>query len=35
MLAVIEPGHDAWVVGDEEFVGYDFESKTAQEYASS
>jgi hypothetical protein len=31
---VIEPGHDAWVVGDEAFVGYEFESRTAQTYAS-
>src|ERR671936_794439 len=23
---VIEPGHDAWVVGDDTFVGYEFES---------
>ena len=23
---VIEPGHDAWVVGDDQFVGYEFES---------
>jgi quercetin dioxygenase-like cupin family protein len=30
---VIEPGHDAWVVGDEDFVGYEFESKAADEYA--
>jgi hypothetical protein len=30
---VIEPGHDAWVVGDEPFVGYEFESKSAEEYA--
>src|SRR5215217_7180761 len=22
---VIEPGHDAWVVGDERFVGFEFE----------
>ena len=29
----IEPGHDAWVVGDEGFVGYEFESKAAEEYA--
>ncbi len=29
----IEPGHDAWVVGDEGFVGYEFESKSAEEYA--
>lgn len=32
---VIEPGHDAWVVGDEAFVGYEFESKSAQIYAAS
>jgi hypothetical protein len=30
---VIEPGHDAWVVGDETFVGYEFESTAAEEYA--
>ena len=30
---VIEPGHDAWVVGDETFVGFEFESKSAEEYA--
>ena len=30
---VIEPGHDAWVVGDEPVVGYEFDSRTAQEYA--
>jgi hypothetical protein len=30
---VIEPGHDAWVVGDETFVAYEFESKSAEEYA--
>jgi hypothetical protein len=30
---VIEPGHDAWVVGDERFVGFEFESRAAQEYA--
>ena len=30
---VIEPGHDAWVVGDEPFVGYEFESKSAESYA--
>jgi mannose-6-phosphate isomerase-like protein (cupin superfamily) len=27
----IPPGHDAWVVGDEDFVGYEF--KSAGEYA--
>jgi mannose-6-phosphate isomerase-like protein (cupin superfamily) len=31
---VIEPGHDAWVVGNEQFVGYEFESKTAETYAA-
>ena len=30
---VIEPGHDAWVVGDEGFVGFEFESRAAEEYA--
>jgi quercetin dioxygenase-like cupin family protein len=30
---IIEPGHDAWVVGDERFVGLDFESRSAEEYA--
>ena len=30
---VIEPGHDAWVVGDEPFVAYEFESKSAETYA--
>ena len=29
----IEPGHDAWVVGDEVFVGYEFESTAAATYA--
>jgi hypothetical protein len=28
---VIEPGHDAWVIGDEPFVGFEFES--AEDYA--
>lgn len=28
---VIEPGHDAWVVGDEQAVGFEFES--AETYA--
>ena len=32
---VIEPGHDAWVVGDEPFVGYEFDSSTAGTYAKS
>ena len=30
---VIEPGHDAWVLGDERFVGFEFESRAAEEYA--
>jgi hypothetical protein len=30
---VIEPGHDAWVIGDEPFVAYEFETKAAEEYA--
>jgi hypothetical protein len=30
---VIHPGHDAWIVGDETFVGYEFESRAAEEYA--
>jgi hypothetical protein len=32
---VIEPGHDAWVVGDEPVVGFEFESQTAEEFARS
>jgi hypothetical protein len=31
----IEPGHDAWVVGDEPFVGYEFESTAAETYAKA
>ena len=30
---VIEPGHDAWVVGNEALVGFEFESTTAASYA--
>ena len=30
---VIEPGHDAWVVGSEVFVGFEFDSKAAETYA--
>jgi hypothetical protein len=30
---VIEPGHDAWVVGNEPFIAYEFESSTAERYA--
>ena len=31
----IEPGHDAWVVGDESFVGFEFEARSAEAYARS
>jgi mannose-6-phosphate isomerase-like protein (cupin superfamily) len=30
---VIDPGHDAWVVGDEPCVGYEFDSTAAAQYA--
>jgi hypothetical protein len=30
---VIEPGHDAEVLGEERFVGFEFEQKAAEEYA--
>jgi hypothetical protein len=30
---VIEPGHDAWVVGDGRVVGLEFDSRSAEEYA--
>jgi hypothetical protein len=29
----IQPGHDAWIVGDDEFVGLEFQSRAAAEYA--
>lgn len=29
----LEPGHDAWVVGDEPFTALEFETKTADTYA--
>jgi hypothetical protein len=32
---VIEPGHDAWVVGEERFVGFEFEPRSAEEYATT
>jgi hypothetical protein len=32
---VIEPGHDAWVVGDEPVVALEFESLAAETYAKS
>ena len=30
----IEPGHDAWVVGDEQVVAYEFDTTTAATYAT-
>jgi mannose-6-phosphate isomerase-like protein (cupin superfamily) len=30
---VIEPGHDAWIVGDDTFVAYEFDSTAAETYA--
>lgn len=30
---VIEPGHDAEILGDERFVGFEFEPHAAEEYA--
>lgn len=30
---VIEPGHDAWVVGDEALVAFEFESSTVETFA--
>jgi hypothetical protein len=33
--SVIEPGHDAWITGDEPFVGYEFESHAAEEFVRS
>ena len=32
---VIQPGHDASVVGDEPFIGYEFERRAAEEWAKS
>lgn len=29
----IEPGHDAWVVGDGAFEGLEFDNRTIEEYA--
>jgi mannose-6-phosphate isomerase-like protein (cupin superfamily) len=30
---VINPGHDAWVLGDEPLVGFEFDSSAATTYA--
>lgn len=32
---VIEPGHDAWVIGSDPVVGFEFESTSAETYARS
>jgi uncharacterized cupin superfamily protein len=32
---VIEPGHDAWVTGQEPFVAYEFDSSAAEAYAKT
>jgi hypothetical protein len=32
---VIEPGHDAWVAGNEPWVALEFDSKAAQTYAQT
>ena len=32
---VIDPGHDAWVVGDEPVIGFELETRAAEEYAKS
>jgi hypothetical protein len=29
---IIEPGHDAWVVGDEPIMGFEFQSQAAEEF---
>jgi hypothetical protein len=31
---VIAPGHEAWVVGDEPAVAFEFDSSTVETYAS-
>lgn len=31
---VIEPGHDAWVVGDEPVVAFEFDARAAATYAT-
>jgi hypothetical protein len=30
---VIEPGHDAEILGDDRFIGFEFEQSAAEEYA--
>jgi uncharacterized cupin superfamily protein len=30
---VIEPGHNAWVIGETPCIAFEFESRAAEEYA--
>jgi uncharacterized cupin superfamily protein len=30
---VIEPGHNAEIVGDDQFVGFEFQPESAEQYA--
>ena len=32
---VIEPGHDGWVIGDEEVIGYEFNAETAGNFGEN
>jgi hypothetical protein len=32
---VIQPGHDAWVVGDDAVIGFEFDSKAAETFAKT
>jgi len=32
---VISPGHDAWVLGDEAVIGFEFDSKAAETFAQT
>ena len=32
---VIEPGHDAWVIGDQPVLAFEFDSRTAEGYAKA
>ena len=32
---VIEPGHDAWVIGDEPVIGYEFNAETSEKFGNS
>ena len=32
---VVEPGHDAWVLGDEPWVAYEFDTQAAQSFGKA